>query len=361
MKTIDWDVIILGAGPAGLALATRLSPKKVLLLERQLESLTDMRIGESLPGAAKTLLQRLGVFEEFLAGNHLERSATIAIWDKEEPVWQDSLRDPSGPGWLLDRRQFEHMLKSAAIRSGAKIHYGYRDIQLTRHSEYWSIFAYNVSHSAPVIVDASGRSAYLARHLGLTHRKLDSQVCLHAFFNSQTQDENTCTRVLADQNGWWYSVRLANGNQVLAYHLDAKHPDRLQLQQSDAFLNRARTHVFLAEIVDQVKAVEVHTRPAGTAILDIGNLENAGSGFLAIGDAAITFDPISSQGLFNALASAECAYKAINADFRNNSYALQEFKHELLAVTSHYLAKLRHTYMGPERFAMEPFWNERRH
>lgn len=356
----DWDVIILGAGPAGLALATRLAPKKVLLLERQLESPTEMRIGESLPGAAKTLLQRLGVFKEFQSGNHLERSATISIWDTEEPVWQDGLRDPCGPGWLLDRREFEQMLQRAAIQSGAKILYGCRDFQLTQHPEYWSINIDDVTHSAPVIVDASGRSAHLARRLGLTHNKLDSQICLHAFFDSPTQIENTCTRILAEKNGWWYSVRLADGKQVLAFHIDAKHPDRIQLQQTDNFLARAREHLFLAEIVDQVKTVKVHARPAGSAVLDINNLENAGCGFLAIGDAAITFDPISSQGLFHALASAECAYKAINADIRNNTNALQGFKQEMLAVISHYVEKLHHTYRGPERFAMEPFWNERR-
>lgn len=360
MKAINWDVIILGAGPAGLALATRLASQKVLLLERHSEPAKDIRIGESLPGAAKTLLQRLGVYAEFQSGNHLERSATISIWDKDEPVWLDYLRDPCGPGWLLDRRQFEQMLQGAAIRNGATILYGCRDFQLTQDDKYWSINIDNARHSAPVIVDASGRSAHLARRLGLAHSKLDSQVCLHAFFESPIQQENTCTRLLADRHGWWYSVRLANGKQVLAYHLDAKHPDRLHFQLSDNFLKQARKHQLLADIIDQVKAVEVHTRPAGTAILDINNLENAGPGFLAIGDAAITFDPISSQGLFNALASAECAYKAINADVRNNPTALQEFKQELLAVISHYLAKLRLTYRGPERYAMEPFWSERR-
>jgi hypothetical protein len=55
-------------------------------------------IGESLPGAAQTLLLRLGIAEQFLADGHVERTAMVASWDSPMPVWFDPLRDPSGPG-----------------------------------------------------------------------------------------------------------------------------------------------------------------------------------------------------------------------------------------------------------------------
>ncbi|ACE84109.1 NAD(P)/FAD-dependent oxidoreductase [Cellvibrio japonicus] len=362
MQAREWDVIILGAGPAGLALATRLAPKRVLLLERQAQAADGLRIGESLPGAAGVLLQRLGIWEAFQSGNHLERGATIAIWDRDEPVWRDSLRDPAGPGWLLDRRGFEQLLLYAARRCGASIDYGCADFQVARQSAYWTLVpeGSQVRHLAPVIVDASGRAAYLARRLGLSHSKQDAQLCLHSFLPGHAADEDTTMRILADQDGWWYCVRLANGYRVLAYHLDAKHRGRQALQQPDTFLARARRHPLLAEVLTQRKAADVHVRPAGTAVLDLANLDAAGPGFLAIGDAAITFDPISSQGLFHALASAESAAAAIHAGCWYRADALAAFQQELLAVASHYLAKRRLTYRGPERFAQAPFWAARR-
>ncbi len=34
----------------------------------------------------------------------------VASWDDPAPVWFDPLRDPSGPGWHLDRRRFDDSL-----------------------------------------------------------------------------------------------------------------------------------------------------------------------------------------------------------------------------------------------------------
>lgn len=367
MATQKWDAIILGAGPAGLALAARLAPKKVLLLERQPQAATGIRIGESLPGGASVLLQRLGLWAEFQAGNHLERGATLSIWDTEQPVWRDSLRDPAGPGWIIDRRQFEQMLLNAALDRGAHIHYGCEDFQLTRRSDAGNdddwllhIAADQITHRSPVIVDASGRSARLARRLGLTHTRQDSQVCLHSFLTSPPHDEDTTTRLLADRNGWWYCVRVPNGQRVLAYHTYAKHPERLRLQHPEVLLEQAQQHPLLAEVLHRTQPADVHCRAAGTAMLDINNLHTAGPGFLAIGDAAITFDPISSQGLFHALASAESAATAITTNCGHNTNALNKFQHELHAISTHYRNKLQLTYQGPKRFANETFWRERR-
>ncbi|XUJ33041.1 NAD(P)/FAD-dependent oxidoreductase [Bradyrhizobium japonicum] len=49
--------------------------------------------------------------------------------------------------------------------------------------------------------------------------------------------------------------------------------------------------------------------PAGDALLSVDASacllsEAAGEGWIAVGDAAMAFDPIASQGLFNALSSA---------------------------------------------------------
>ena len=60
------DVLILGAGPAGAVAALNLAPtRRVVLVERREQPA--LRIGESLPPAARRLLSDMGLFDEFVA------------------------------------------------------------------------------------------------------------------------------------------------------------------------------------------------------------------------------------------------------------------------------------------------------
>jgi 2-polyprenyl-6-methoxyphenol hydroxylase-like FAD-dependent oxidoreductase len=311
MDAINWDVIVVGAGPAGAALACRLRPRfRVLVLERgrvlshdRAWAHGDAPIGESLPGAAQTLLRRFGLFERFLADGHAERTAMVASWDSPMPVWFDPLRDPSGPGWHLDRRRFEGSLRAAAIAAGAVLREGCGRLAVCRWDGHWQLRSPGLgeAHRATVLIDASGRSGSMARRLGLARRQDDALICLYTHLPAFTDDQDRCTRICADHNGWWYSVRLPRGRRLLAFHLDGHDPERSSLCHGPALLAKARRQPLLAEVLPAVAGTgqeppPVHGRPAGSAALNLAALE-AINGFYAVGDAAIAFDPIASSTL----------------------------------------------------------------
>ncbi|OMH27112.1 NAD(P)/FAD-dependent oxidoreductase [Motiliproteus sp. MSK22-1] len=362
MPVKEWDVIIVGAGLAGLALARLLRPRcRVLILERRVKPADGPRIGESLPGAASVLLQELGLLERFLSASHRVRGSALSIWDQETPIWQDALRDPSGPGWLLDRRAFDQLLYEGAIEAGVTIHTGCRQTEITRLNNGWQVHLSpeETTHKAPVLIDASGRSSAIARALGLKRLADDNLLCLYTFLKCRREDKDATLRTCADEHGWWYTVQIPQGKRVLAYHLDSTDPLWRQLRYPEHFLDYAKRLPFIADIIQEQSSEALKLHPAGTAMLDISNLSQAGKGFLAIGDALITFDPISSQGMFHALATAASAAKAIKAGFPENKKALESFQAEMLNVCQRYLKHLHITYSGPERFSHHPFWSNR--
>jgi flavin-dependent dehydrogenase len=368
---IQWDVIVVGAGPAGAALACRLRPRyRVLLLERRRLSAREQvpAIGESLPGAAQTLLRRFGLFERFLADGHAERTAMVASWDSPAPVWFDPLRDPSGPGWHLDRRRFEDSLRATALDVGAVLRQGCGRLALGRKDGQWQLRSAQLGqgHRAPVLIDASGRSGSMARLLGLARCQDDALICLSIHLPTVAHDQDRCTRLCADVNGWWYSVRLPCGRRVLAFHLDGHDPELSSLRHAAALLAKARSHPLLAEVLpgnagygqEAVPVPPVFGRPAGSATLDLVALQ-AIDGFYAVGDAAIAFDPIASQGLFHALASAEATAQAIDRQFAGLAMPQAATIAELAEVYGRYRSHLHATYAGPRRFWSNPFWARR--
>lgn len=362
-------MVIIGAGPAGSALACRLRPYcRVLLLDRMAASASSglPRIGESLPGAARILLQRVGVFDNFLADAHAERSATVSQWDTNEPIWFDHLRDPNGPGWHLDRTRFDTSLREAAVKAGTALIENCGQLRISRHSDYWHINLEErkQTYYAPIVVDASGRSATVARQLGLARWVEDTLACVYVHIEREVGDEDNCTRLCADENGWWYSVCVPTGYRVLAFHLDTDDPELKTLRDPERLLAKARQRPLLADALQMSLSASaasspVHICPAGSAVLDLDALADLAPGFFAIGDAVLAFDPIASQGIFHALASAESAARSIEAQLADTPNSREPYHSEMKAVHARYREHLGATYASVMRYQHKPFWSRR--
>src|SRR5262245_58955539 len=110
----EFDVVILGGGPAGAGCALALCQNgfSVLLIERS--KYDAKRIGETLPPAIRKLLNCLGVWDQFLQEKHCPAIGTFSAWGQADLYENASIYNPYGTGWHVDRTRFDAMLASAA-------------------------------------------------------------------------------------------------------------------------------------------------------------------------------------------------------------------------------------------------------
>jgi len=358
------DVVIVGGGPAGTAtgLALARAGYAVTLLERSRYDLP--RIGETLPPEVRGPLTELGVWDCFLASGHLESPGIAAAWGRPELYENDFIVNPHGPGWHVDRSRFDAMLARAAADAGAEV---LTDARLGAcvpgGSAGWCVEAVvngmRLERQSPMLVDATGRSSSMARRFGgrrIVHNRLVGLVGLFRPMLADGAGHDRRTVVEAVEAGWWYTAPLPDGRRIATFLTDAD----LLPAGCDA---RAR---FWSEQLGRAP----HTRnrlggrtpnlglrvvAACSARLDTAAIP----GLLAVGDAALSFDPLSSQGVTWALESGLAAARALDAHHRGDERALDQYVQWVEGEFADYL-RTRAEYYGRERrWPHSPFWRRR--
>ncbi len=83
----------------------------------------------------------------------------------------------------------------------------------------------------------------------------------------------------------------------------------------------------------------------------------SGEGWISCGDAALSFDPIAGQGLFNALRSGMAAAEVVAGAISGRAEACR-YIDEMAQVAQIYAARRRTLYRAERRWAARSFWQE---
>jgi flavin-dependent dehydrogenase len=338
------DIAICGAGPAGCALAIALAQSgyAVLMLER--EAAATQRPGETLPPEGRVPLTALGIWDEFLAAGHLPAVGNHAFWGDDAGRQKDFLFNPYGNGWHIDRRRFDAMLQSAAEAAGAVMHWGIRRVEAVRAAKKWRLTWRDrsgwCSGSAAFVADATGRARGLARRLGVPVRRYDRLIGRIGSMPLGGPTEAT-TLIEAVPEGWWYSAPLPSAEHMVAFMSD---PDVPLATLPPRILLRVGNGVW-----------KPHAAPADTACL----VETAGEGWIAVGDAAASHDPLAAQGIMRALMSGLRAAEAATLAFAGSDQALARYREMQSRAFTSYLVQRRYYYRAEKRWPKHSFWRSR--
>ncbi|MEO8372122.1 MAG: FAD-dependent oxidoreductase [Candidatus Solibacter sp.] len=362
------DILIVGAGIAGCAAALVLAERsKVVLIDRS--ATPAPRIGESLPSAALRLLERLNLRQQFEAGGHLPSLGAASLWGSGVVTLRDGFNDPLGHAWTLDRVAFDAMFRDAVrsrrVRLIAPAHMSLL-VRTSPGGSGWRAELrssdMNLSLDARFLISAYGRGplpAVIATEAG--PRVFDRLVCRFVKLPPQRASAVSGFSVVeAVEEGWWYQATLPDRHRILAYHTDADLPSARSSCDAEGFRALLRnTHSL------DVSSLPASALPPDMPVFRTSARSQAlatccGAGWCAVGDAAVAFDPLSSQGIFNALYTgdrgAETALKALHGD----ATALPAYGEHIAHIVRTYRANLDHYYGLEMRFRENAFWERRR-
>lgn len=356
------EVLIVGAGPAGAMAAINLAPlRRVVLVESKAEVMP--RIGESLVPAARRLLADMGLLESFLAEGHEPWYGNRAVWGGPEPQEVDFLRDPDGHGWHLDRARFERWLRETAIARGTELLSPATIDKLTDDGQKWQVLLKTAAGplvvACDLLIDAGGRAAPVGRRMGARVQVSDRLICEWMYGRDERDTGRGLTYVEAAPDGWWYTAPLPGRRRVLAFHTDGDLPSARIARERGGLLAHAESVKELSALLADVGFVAQSER--GTTAAHSAMLEPPASHrWLAVGDAAICFDPLSSQGLLNALFTGLAGAEAADRHLQDDAHSLSEYQQIIRGIGDAYRQHLDFFYAIETRWPEAPFW-QRRH
>ncbi|MCB0397103.1 MAG: tryptophan 7-halogenase [Flavobacteriales bacterium] len=357
-------VAILGGGPAGCACALSLqmeNPQDVILVDA--EPAMPFRIGETVPPEINEALRKLGIYHEFSQEGHLPCYGSVSYWGSPKRGYNDFILSPYGHGWHLDRSAFNRFMVKQVEKKGHRV-LGQTTYKAARRSESnsWDLHLVDnmgkmITLNASVVVDATGQRASFATQQG--RKKLEDQglICTVTRFDMslKNQEVSKTTHLEAFRHGWFYATPLPDKVFLLALFTDVETVKRGGLHYQDGWMQMLEKTEHTKLLIKGMHAMD--SRPLGFAAPSYHLDVPYGKGWLAIGDSAAAYDPITSGGILKALSDGMRSASAIHKFFGQGEN-FSNYGAECERRNNEYLERRETYYHAENRWNRGGFWKK---
>ena len=357
----DHEVVIIGAGPAGIATAISLAERGIS--STMLEAGSGKKIGESLPPNALPILKVLHLDHLLDDPQHLHCYGNLYNWGSDILQEKQFLFSTTGHGWHLERTCFEAASIEVACEKNVSFINNCKLIKATwdENDCRWKLILNKSGKetiiTTPFVVDATGRKAKLARSLGVQRVTYDALIGIAAHFKlSDTAPVPRFTYIQAVEHGWWYAAPLNAGMMVTVYMTDAHLADK-NMQQPGGYWEKLKQAPVIRSLFPQQfhpDAAVLQVKSAATGRLK----EVYGNNWLAVGDAAFSYDPVSSYGITSALGGGYYAGNAIADHLKGSAEALPAYRYITENAFAGYLPLWKQQYAKENRWPGSAFWQK---
>ena len=334
-RPADYDVLVVGGGPAGSSAATFLSRGGLRVAVAEREAFPRFHVGESLLPANLPVLERLGVLDAVKARGFYVKYGAYFHDQEMDLAYQFFFRE--GKPWPpytyeVQRGEFDKILLDHAARqpnvtllqpaSVERVAFDDDGVTVTLAEA-----AGPREVRARFLVDASGRDALIASRHG-RRRPIEGlgKVALFAHFRGGRRwpgKEAGNIRIFSFEPGWFWYIPFANGTSSVGCVLHARtvrgREGNLE-QLYESLIARCRG---LVEALDGAPRITpVHSAANFSYRTDPA----IGDRFVCVGDAIAFVDPIFSSGVYIATQSAELSSAEILKAFRDNRFEARRFR-----------------------------------
>jgi flavin-dependent dehydrogenase len=336
----QYDVLIIGGGPAGASVATILAEHghRALVIERA--KFPRYHVGESLIPFTFGPLERLGMIPKMKKSHFMKKYSVSFVQPdgrRSQPFYFHTRYDKEtiAQTWQVLRSEFDEMLLNNARDKGAHVREETTVVQLLKNDS-GHVVGVEVKNKdgsleqlyAKLVIDASGKEAFASSRQGW--RVGDpylNKVAIWTYYKGSKRaedlDEGATTIAFVPDKGWFWHIPQHNDMVSVGIVAEGKYLTRDGFRDPEAMFQREigqnqwiKEHLSTGECTGEYWLTSEYSRHSKYG---------SSPGLLLVGDAFAFLDPVFSSGVMLALKSGVLAGDAVHEALVANDLSPERF------------------------------------